>query len=87
MGAGLIMALFLFGFVGIGAGIMGNQWFTEQGVFREIKLINPEVTGVVGSTRNVYGQSIIKTQLKDGSRQDYLLGSNILFNYTISRKP
>lgn len=72
-------------YIGIGgAVVMGNQWFTEDGVLKKIQLDHPEAVRIVDAERDVFQKSIIVVEQKDGGRGRYCLDSNILFNYTIT---
>lgn len=81
----MVFALFilLFGAVITGIG-KGNFWFSESSVLRELQVNHPEVTRVLKTERNVYSDSVITIENKDGSRSDYCLDSDILWNYSFS---
>lgn len=88
----LLIAIFAIVFVGIGicglgvggAVFMGNQWFTEEGVFKKIQLNHSNAVRIVDSERNVFQRTVITVEQKDGKRVRYCLDSDILFNYTIT---
>lgn len=61
--------------------ICNNSWYTADGVLRELRAYNPEVVRIVAIKPHIFSYSQIETENKDGSRNFYLLDSNILFNY------
>lgn len=72
----------------IGGVCMGNAWFTQEGVLKELQIQeqqNPP-TNILTYKRNIYKKSVITTELQNGERQDFLLDSNVMFNYTFSKK-
>jgi prepilin-type N-terminal cleavage/methylation domain-containing protein len=66
----------------IGGIIMGNEWYSEEGVLRKIQLDHPQVAKIIDSQRNTWGYSIVKVE-ENGQRKEYCLDSNILFNYKV----
>lgn len=79
----IVIIVGVIGFGVLGCLFMGNMWFTEAGVLRELQLKNPSVVEVRLSKRHVYSSSKITVELKDGSLTNYVLDSNLLFNYEL----
>jgi prepilin-type N-terminal cleavage/methylation domain-containing protein len=71
-----VIVLFIWSIIG------GNQWYTEQGVLRHIRVTNPEATSIT-SERHVLSKSIIVTRDNDGRVRTHELDTNILFNYDL----
>jgi len=71
------------GFGIIGAGMMGNHWFTEEGVLRDLQVDHPEVVKILRSKTHIYGYSEILAGNRDGSHSTYTLDTNILYNYEL----
>ena len=67
--------------LGVGGVLKGNYWFTEGGVLRELQLDYPDVSEILKTNRNVLARSVITIENADGSRSEYLLDANILFDY------
>lgn len=61
---------------------MGNFWFTEDGVLREIKINHPVVTEVLKSTKNIFSKSVIVVK-EGGEIKNYCLDSDVFFNYEV----
>lgn len=64
-----------------GVGLSGNQWYTEDGVLRELRVDQPTATRVMKSERNIFADSRITVE-QNGKPVEYCFGSNIMFNYT-----
>ena len=79
----LIVIVTLVLFVGIGGVIMGNEWFTREGVLKEIQMVNTNTVDVVACRRHVFSKSIVYARESSGRLQKYSLKSNILFNYDL----
>lgn len=75
------------GFGLIGAVCMGNEWFTTDGVLRQIRVSNPQATEVVTYNRSVFSKSTVTVKLSSGETKIYLLDSDVLFNYVVTPKP
>ena len=88
----LLIVVFIVAFLAIvvcylgigGAVVMGNQWFTEDGVLKKIQLNHSNAVRIVDAERNVFQHTVITVEQKDGKRVRYCLDSDILFNYTIT---
>jgi|ERR1035437_1721684 competence protein ComGC len=76
-----ILALFFFFWIGVI--IMGNQWFTNDGVLNSIKLVDTNAANVVTYERNVLRKSVIVVREKDGSLKKFSLDSDVLLNYVV----
>ena len=82
----LILVVMLFIFVGvlgfgfIGGICMGNEWYSESDVLRELKADHPKVERIVHTERNIWSYSVITVE-EGGQRKTYLLDSNIFQNY------
>ncbi len=63
----------------------GNYWYTEEGVLRELAIDHPEVAKIVKTERNVYADSVITAEQKDGQKVDYCLDTSVLWNYHFSK--
>lgn len=61
----------------------GNLWCTTEGLEKQLKAEHPEVDFVYGTERHVFDYSIVRAKLKDGQNKNFLLDSDILFNYVI----
>jgi prepilin-type N-terminal cleavage/methylation domain-containing protein len=61
----------------------GNMWFFKADVQQELKALHPELERISGTHRNVFADSVIKVENKDGSRSTYCLDSNVLFNHSL----
>ena len=77
----IVVGIVGFGLLGIGC--MGNQWFTAEGVLREIRMTNPKATEVLTYKRNLFKKSTVTVKLDNNTRQVYSVESNLLFNYTV----
>lgn len=60
--------------------LCANYWFTENGVLRELRAKHPNVTRILKVERNVFSYSRIVVE-ENGVRKEYLLDTNVLFNY------
>ena len=69
--------------VGIGGVIMGNEWFTRDGILGEIQLVDTNAVSVATSQRNIFRKSIITVKEKDGRLKKFSLDSDVLFNYDL----
>jgi len=65
----------------VGGVFTGNFWFTKDGVLRELKVDYPNVSHVLKSHRKVFSSSVITVENEDGSRTEFMLDADILFNY------
>ena len=74
----------VFGFGFVGGIIMGNQWYTEDSVLKELKVEHPNVEHVISTERNLYAKSKILVQ-EGGERATYLLDSDVLWNYKFEK--
>ncbi|HEY4511983.1 MAG TPA: hypothetical protein VJH55_04035 [Candidatus Paceibacterota bacterium] len=83
--AAITLLVGVVGFGLIGAVCMGNEWFTEEGVLREIKAQNAKVQEIVTYKRKIFKKSEITVKVGE-TNQVYLLESNILMNYTVTLK-
>jgi prepilin-type N-terminal cleavage/methylation domain-containing protein len=84
----IVMMIILIVIGGMGIGIirgilLGNEWYTESGVLKEIQVTHPEAQKILTSHRCAYHHSKFIVENKDGSRREYYLKSNIFFNYDI----
>lgn len=70
----------------LGLIVCGNQWYTEEGVLRKIRMMEPN-TDTLTSERRVFAYSRITTRDKSGVIRDYELDSNVLFNYRLKPLP
>ena len=75
----IVLALFYSGVVL--AVSMGNFYFTERGVLKDIQVDHPEVVKVLKTGRNIIRYSTLTVENKDGSKSTYQLDTNIFFNY------
>ncbi len=82
----IFILVFVIGFGLIGAGMCGNEYYTEEGVLQIIRIEEPKASRVLTSQRNVFSYSEILVEYEDGSRCTYSLDSNILFNYKLKKK-
>ena len=79
---GIIFIVFgIFGFGLIGGVACGNYWYTEAGVLRDLRIDHPEISRVLRSHRHAWGYSVIEVENEDGSRANYELDTDILFDY------
>ena len=69
--------------IGIGGMIMGNEWFTRDGVLGEIQLVDTNAVSVATCQRNIFRKSIITVKEKDGQLKKFSLNSDVLFNYDL----
>jgi hypothetical protein len=79
----IMMVAILVGTIGFGfvVGIcMGNEWYSEDGVLRELRFIHPKVTRIVHTERHIWAYSVIVVD-EGGIPKTYLLDSNIEENY------
>ena len=74
-----VAIMVVFGLIGLG--FMGNCWYTESGVERQIMAEKTGVTKVIKTTRNIFAYSRVLVK-EDGTQKTYCLNSNILANYT-----
>ncbi|MDP3769339.1 MAG: hypothetical protein Q8R40_00150 [bacterium] len=66
----------------VGAVMMGNVWYTQEGVLQKIRLQHPETTEIVDTQRNIFAYSVIT--VKEGETvKKYYLDTDILFNYEL----
>ncbi len=79
-----IIFFFVIGLGLIGALVMGNEWYTNDGIITKLKLTDPTAEQVVDSTRNIYRKSILVIKHQDGTLRKYTLDSDILFNYELT---
>ena len=63
---------------------LGNQWFTSDGVLSKIQITETNAVSVATYQRNVFKKSVITVKMKDGSYKNFLLDSDILFNYALT---
>ncbi len=65
--------------------LMGNFWYTQEGVLKKIKLKYPNsgVVEVVDTQRNILKYSVVTVLQKDGTYKKYTVDSDIFFNYEI----
>jgi hypothetical protein len=77
----------VFGFGLLGGVIMGNEWYSEAGVLKAIRVDHPEAKTVLISNRCFYKKSEFVVEGEDGRRAKYYLDSNILFSYDITTTP
>jgi len=61
---------------------MGNFWFTEEGVLRELRADHSEIKELVETHRNVFSYSVITVKNDDNSISIYRLNTDIFFNYS-----
>lgn len=61
---------------------MGNFWYTQEGVLKELKIDHPHISKIFKTTRNVFDKSVIVVE-ENGKKITYLLDSDIFFNYDI----
>ncbi len=88
----LLIVVFIVAFLAIvvcylgigGAVVMGNQWFTEDGVLKKIQLNHSNAVRIVDAERNVFKRSVITVDYGDGKRGTHCLDYDILFNYSIT---
>ncbi|MFC1720749.1 prepilin-type N-terminal cleavage/methylation domain-containing protein [Patescibacteria group bacterium] len=59
----------------------GNFWFSGSSVLRELQLNHPNVVKVLKTERNVFDNSVITVEDKEGVRQKHCLDTDILWNY------
>ncbi|HBI34436.1 MAG TPA: hypothetical protein DEA43_01185 [Candidatus Moranbacteria bacterium] len=78
----LVIVFIVCGYGLIGAGVMGNAWFTEKGVLKKIQANHPKITKLIDTERNMFRYSVITVEEND-QRKQYDLDSNVLFNYKI----
>ncbi len=81
----VIILVFFVVFGVIGAFLMGNQWFTEEGILRKIRLNHPDISRaieVLDSERNFFAPSVITVEENGGQRKKFCFDSNIFFSYT-----
>ena len=64
--------------------IMGNCWFTEGKVTRQIKAQNPTVSEVVEVQRNFFRKSVFTVTLNGGKTAQYHVDADILFNVDVT---
>lgn len=90
----LIPIFIVFYFVGIGAGIRGNFYWTTEGVERQLKEEYPEIDHILlsPSERNVFATSKIvaieKTTAGPTKSENiviFCLDTNIMFDYRFSK--
>jgi len=70
----------LVAFVFLGGVCMGNQWYFEDSILRELQYEHPKVLKIIHAERNIFSYSVIVVD-EDGQRRTYLLDSNVLFRY------
>lgn len=63
---------------------MSNAWFSEGGVFQEIKKQDVTSVRIVHTDRNFFFKSQILVEKQDGGQQMYQLDSDITFDYRIT---
>ncbi len=85
----IVLAIFAIVVVGIwGFGVMtickGNSWFTEDSALRELQVDHKNVAKVLKTERNVYSDSVIVVENRDGSRGTHCLDTDVLWNYKFS---
>ncbi len=63
-------------------------WYTENGVFKELRAKHPEIKRIVIANRALHfiGDTIIVTENTDKTKTVYRLDSNIFFNYRFEKK-
>lgn len=81
IGALLIVGIWGFGVMTI---CQGNFWFVEDSVLRELRVDHQNVTKVLKVERNVFSDSVILVENRDGSRSTYCLDTDILWNFKFS---
>jgi hypothetical protein len=81
---GVILAIVIMWGLVISTVFKGNFWFSEDSVLRELRVDRTEAVRVLKTERNVYSDSVITVENKDGSRADYCLDSDVLWNYSLS---
>lgn len=73
----------------IGVGIMGNFWYTEEGVIKKIRLQYPEITQIIDTERNIFTYSVITVKEGEAAKKYYVkkyyLDTDILFNYELRK--
>lgn len=62
----------------------GNFWFDDESVFREIQIEHPDAARLLKSQRNIFDDSRILVENKDGTRREHCLDTSIMWNYTFS---
>ena len=68
--------------------ICSNEWYTADGVLRELRVYNSEIVRIVEIKPHTFFYSQIEVENQDGSHSFYLLNSNVLYNYRLySYKP
>lgn len=68
--------------------LMGNFWFTPEGVLKQAQAtIVPTATDVATYRRNVFKKSEVTVKLKDGTTKTILVDADIFWNYDLSEKP
>ncbi len=65
---------------GVGAIAMGNEWYMEDGVLRQLKFEHPSVVSI-RTERHIFSYSVVYARNTDGSTTRYELDSDVLFNY------
>ena len=81
-----IFIIIIFGFGFIGVGIMGNYWYTQDNVLKEIRVDHPEIVEIIKDKRKIWSYSEIIVENKKGERQIFLLDTNCMFNYSLHLK-
>lgn len=82
----LILAIPLigFGFL-VPVVINGNCWFEQGAVLRAIQVDNPQTELIAQTETHFTDPSVIKVKNKDGTKDTYLLKSNIRFEYKLTK--
>ncbi len=77
----LVVLEILFLIVAVPVMFCSNAWYTADGVLRELRAYHPQVVCIVEIKPHTFSFSQIEVQNQGGSKDFYLLDSNILFNY------